>query len=363
MRRRQDILDPDGPPVVVWTARIGGDTTALERRDDGVPCWSAELPFGTRSLGGGTDAQSVVGLANGVHRWFDCHGVPADSDRSARLVVHARPRPTRCRIRRVVTPDELRAAADPRTAELDPERAAAAIIVDRLLEGLAVDGARLERARRSTPLRRARRSIAIGAVVMLALATSVIAATEALVSDHVAMAAVTAEGGTLDIEVDSNTTIGQDGPAANWGTFSASVELMKPGDLRHADITLRNPGSLPGLVTVTTTGSDTHADYPTSHCFGFWFRERAGSADVASIGDGTSLGTAGTNAGVVLFHTATGPSQLYVDGASRSAMTWASGEAHTYRLSVRMLDGCEQGGEATAGATGSLTFSFDAVQA
>ena len=199
-------------------------------------------------------------------------------------------------------------------------------------------------------------------------------ATSALLTDQVTMAAINTQGGTLDIKVDSNTTANQDGPLANWGTFDLSITNMQPGDVRYADLTVRNPGSLPAAVTVSSTGADTHPDDPVgaNHCFAFYWRERVAGADVQSIGNGTSWGTATTNAGVVNFETAIAAAagQLYTNGAARTTTTWAIAESHAYRLTVRMLDGCRQGSGNIGGttfaaptrATGTLSFTFDATQ-
>lgn len=216
----------------------------------------------------------------------------------------------------------------------------------------------------------------LASLVTLAILVGVGAyATSALLTDQVTMAAVTTTGGDLDIKVDSSTTANQDGPNANWGTFSASLSNMRPGDTRYADITLHNPGSLPATVTVSSDGADTHADDPTAanHCFAFYFRERSAvPADVQSIGDGTDWGTAETNAGVALFETdiVAANGKLYDDGATRTDDVWEVADTRDYRLTVRMLDGCRQGSGNIGGttwadpteATGTLSFTFDATQ-
>ncbi len=214
----------------------------------------------------------------------------------------------------------------------------------------------------------------LASLVTLALLVSIGAyATSALLTDQVTMAAISTTGGTLDIKVDSSTTVDQDGPNANWGTFTAALTNMKPGDTRFADITLHNPGTLPATVTASTTGADTHADDALNHCFAFYFRERSAvPADVQSVGDGTNFGTAETNAGVVNFETAitAANGDLFDDGAARTDDVWEVNDTRNYRLTVRMLDGCRQGSGNIGGttfasptaATGTLTFTFDATQ-
>ena len=198
-------------------------------------------------------------------------------------------------------------------------------------------------------------------------------ATSAMLTDQVTMAAIATQGGTLDIKVNGGS-LNQDGPNATWGSFDASILNMQPGDVRFADITLHNPGSLPATVTARSTGADTHADdgTATNHCFAFYFRERAAGADVQSIGNGTTWGTATTDAGVVLFEDAILPAagQLYDDGATRTDSVWEVADTRNYRITVRMKNGCRQGSgnidgttfAAPVRATGTLSFTFDATQ-
>lgn len=187
--------------------------------------------------------------------------------------------------------------------------------------------------------------------------------TQALLSDQVTMKAVDVTGGTLDIKVDGSV-LNQDGPNAEWGTFTAALTGMKPGESRYADITLKNPGSLAASLKVTVTGTDTTPDY-AGDCFGLYFRELDNlNADVASVGAGTDLGSADTDAGVEGFTTAAANANLTLwdDGATKADSTWETTDTHKYRLTVRMVSGCTQGGTNTAAASGQLNFSFNAAQ-
>ncbi len=348
-----------------WVVSIREHRTRLERRVGGEVEWAGILAFGDAALLDDSDIAAIVSFTNQVHGWLEANLPRSASPASGPLVVEQqRQRRLRSRRPRTVTADAWRSSInDRRLVPAAAPQLAGPIIIDCLLDHLGIDV--MSRVSPSRARGRAggwRQSVAVSAAVAVGMASSVVAATHALVSDQVAMAAVTAEGGTLDIKLDSSTTTDQDGPNANWGTFSASLELMKPGDVRYADVTLRNPGTLPARVTVTTTGTDAHADYASAHCFGFWFRERSLGSDVQSIGTGTELGTSDADGDVIQFHSGTGPNQLYADGATRSDSRWTSGMSRTYRLTVRMLDGCLQGGEATVGATGTLNVSFDAVQ-
>lgn len=229
-----------------------------------------------------------------------------------------------------------------------------------------------------TPRRRKPFGFLFGRVFLTLLTLALLAgigalATSAMLTDQVTMAPINATGGTLDIKVNSSTTANQDGPNANWGTFSASLTGMKPGETRWADVTLHNPGSLPARVTASTVGSDTHLDDPANDCFGYYFRERDTlGMDVQSIGNGTDWGTSEANTGVIPFDTdiPAASGKLFVDGALRLNDVWAVAESNVYRLTVRMYDGCRQGSgniggttfAAPTGATGTLTFTFDAAQ-
>lgn len=380
-RRQHDTHGETGTGPARWSAAVEAHRTILELRREGRTSSRWEAPSGSSALGPAPDAAALVELTNQVHRWLDGHVVVVGCGAEGPLVVRgAVPAALGSRWRRGATAPDLRATAERlRCDGGSPAAVGTAVILDTILERLELDG--LVYASRSRTrdgagsFRRARRSLSVAAVVVVTLATSVVAATQALLSDQVAMAAVTAEGGTLDIQVDSSTTAAQDGPNANWGTFSASLTNMRPGDTRWADITLHNPGSLPATVTVSSTGADTHADDPVAanHCFAFFFRERAAGADVLSIEDaGTTWGTAETNAGVRLFETAIPASggQLFDDGALRTDDVWEVADTRVYRLTVRMLDGCRQGSGNIGGttfanpveATGTLSFTFDATQ-
>jgi len=312
----------------------------------------------------------VVWLANQVHAWVDAHGPDADTATPQLPGTLVLPAGRRLHGRRLTT-DQVRDGVAKQLASPapDPQVLARLVLVDGLLELLQLASLQCGPSARTAMRRKAahvRRSVTFAALTMLILASSVMATTRATETDRVQMAPVSSQGGTLDIKVDSSTTANQEGTAAmpaNWGTFSAALTLMKPGDTRFADITLKNPGTLAARVTVSTTGTDVHADFPAAACFGFYFRERAGAADVQSIGNGTVVGTSEADANVAAFSTSTGPSTLYTNGAVRTATDWASGATRVYRLTVRMRDGCLQGGAGTIGATGTLNFSFNAVQA
>ena len=198
-----------------------------------------------------------------------------------------------------------------------------------------------------------------------------LAVTGAILTDQATMATVTTAGGTLDIVANGDT----DDTAVAWNgagaTITTDVSNMKPGDTAWGDVTIANTGTLPLTMTVTQTGSDTHADDPAQHCFAYYFRQIAAptgaTRDAAFPVNITDMGTdETTDAGTRLFETGVAAGTMY-DVTATDAV-WETDDSKTYRLHVRMLSGCTQGGDSGAstdtptGATGTLDFTFNAVQ-
>lgn len=202
-----------------------------------------------------------------------------------------------------------------------------------------------------------------------ALATGV---TGALLGDEVQMASVTAVGGTLDIVINGDT----DDTAVAFGgtgaTITTDVSNMAPGDTAWGELAIDNAGTLPLTITVDATGTDTHPDQTTGHCFSYFFRE-VGAAGATSNGATLASPTLITNMGAaegpdnqtVLFETPA--SQQLSDVGASGDVVWETDDTKTYRLTVRMRTECTQGGDAGTGATGpgatgSLSFTFNAAQ-
>lgn len=214
-----------------------------------------------------------------------------------------------------------------------------------------------------------------GLMTILALtfiAFAGVAVTGALLTDQATMATVTTVGGTLDIVANGNvsdTAVAYNGVGA---TITTNVSNMKPGDTAFGDVTIANTGTLPLTMTVTQTGSDTHAADPTQHCFSYYFRQIAAptgaTKDPAFPVNITNMGTdQTTDAGTRLFETGVVAGTMY--DVTATDTTWETDDSKTYRLHVRMLSACTQGGDSGAstgtpsGATGTLNFTFNAIQA
>lgn len=209
-------------------------------------------------------------------------------------------------------------------------------------------------------------------ILSLALVTFTgLAVTGAILTDQVTMATVTTTGGTLDIVANGDvddTAVAYNGTGA---TITTNVGNMKPGDTAWADVTIDNTGSLPLTMTVTQTGSDTHAADPAQHCFAYYFRQIAAptgaTADAAFPVNITNMGTGETtDAGTRLFETGVAAGTMY--DVTATDTVWETDDSKTYRLHVRMLSTCTQGGDSGAatgiptGATGTLDFTFNATQ-
>lgn len=197
--------------------------------------------------------------------------------------------------------------------------------------------------------------VALGAVCTVGLV-----GTQALLTDQVTMAQVEVEGGTLDI-----TANGSDGPNAGFTAFSGALDNMKPGDERFADVSVKNNGTLDGLLSVTVDGEEVAPDNTGTGCFSYFFRETGGDGATKNVapypvdGMGTAAGADGTTN---LFETDIAAEPL-TDVDSSTDNTWEAGETKTYRLTVRMRSECDQGQGGDAAATGTLDFTFDAVPA
>lgn len=204
----------------------------------------------------------------------------------------------------------------------------------------------------------------LASIVSLAITLALgLTVTGAVLADQVTMATVTTSGGTLDILANGDI----DDTAVVWGgagaTISASVNNMSPGDTLWGDVTIDNTGTLPLTMTVTQTGSDTHPSDATAHCFSYYFRQIAAptgaTKDAAFPVNLTGMGSdATTDAGTALFET--GVSGRVLDDVVGVDSTWETDDSKTYRLHVRMRNGCT---EASVPATGTLDFQFNAVQA
>lgn len=206
-------------------------------------------------------------------------------------------------------------------------------------------------------------------LAVLSLITSLMSTvTGAVLTDRTTMATITTTGGTLDIVANgdaSDTAVAYGGSGA---TITTDVSEMAPGDTAWGELTIDNAGTLPLTMTVSSTGSDTHPDQAVGHCFSYYFREvgstgaTGNGASVASPLNFTAMGTdTSPDSSTVLFETAVTARQL-PDVAASSDDVWETDDTKTYRLTVRMRTECTQGGEGTAGAGGTLSFTFDASQ-
>lgn len=114
-----------------------------------------------------------------------------------------------------------------------------------------------------------------------------------------------------------------------------TLDNMKPGDTVNGTLTLKNTGTLPADFSLT---------------------------EVAS-----SNGFTASNLTLQIVDTATPDTSVYsgtfgglTDGAKNTLGTWAAGEAHTYRFTVK-LDGDTPNDD--QGKTAGATFAWDSVQA
>lgn len=189
------------------------------------------------------------------------------------------------------------------------------------------------------------------AVTLAAVASAAIFTTNATFTDQVTMAQVTVTGGTLDLKAN-----GGDGPNQAWsGTLSAAVTNMAPGDVQSGTVSIANNGTLPFTINASTTGTD------ASGCFGYWFRETAATAGATKntvfptniTGFGTNSSADGTVAAMATSVT----NQPLVDVTTGTDLVWETDDVKTYTLTVRMKTSCT-----TNGATGSLSFAFNATQ-
>src|SRR4051794_21909757 len=81
--------------------------------------------------------------------------------------------------------------------------------------------------------------------------------THATFTDQVTMAQVSVQGGSLDLQANSG-----DGPNQAWtGSLSATVTNIKPGDENSGVVQIKNNGTLPFTLKVSTTGGDTNSCY------------------------------------------------------------------------------------------------------
>lgn len=213
-----------------------------------------------------------------------------------------------------------------------------------------------------------RARIVLTLVSLLAISALASLTTGALLSDRVTMATVTTQGGTLDITVNGDSDDTAVAYGGSGATITTDVSNMAPGDTAWGELTIDNTGTLPLAMTVSSTGSDTHPNQGTGHCFSFYFREVAATgvtgngASLASPLNLTGMGTAESpDSSTALFETAVSGRQLS-DVAASSDVEWETDDTKTYRLTVRMRTECTQGGEGTAAATGTLNFTFNANQ-
>ena len=186
--------------------------------------------------------------------------------------------------------------------------------------------------------------LTLGAVA--ALASGALLATGAAFNDQVTMAQITVTGGSVDVVANTDA----DDAVAWAGTFD--VSNMQPGQVETADVDIDNVGTLPFTIKVSANGADTNG------CFALYFRETAVLTGTGAPGPWpvnlTSMGTATTDVGVVLFTTDPTNIDLPDNGAD---LNWEIDDSKSYQLSMRMKDGC-----VTNGATGTLDVTIDAVQ-
>lgn len=195
----------------------------------------------------------------------------------------------------------------------------------------------------------------LSGLITVALMSSLgLLATQAAFTDSVSMAEISVTGGTLDLKAN-----GGDGPNQAWtGTLSAAVGNMKPGDEASGTVNLKNNGTLPLSITVSTTGTD------ASSCFVYYFRETsivtgAGNATPGNLaGMGTAAGGDGTMAA---FATAITNVQLPDNGTDISWEPHATDttirDEKQYTLTVRLKSACT-----TQSSNGLLNFTFNAAQ-
>lgn len=185
--------------------------------------------------------------------------------------------------------------------------------------------------------------LTLGAVV--ALASGGLVATGAAFNDQVTMAQIGVTGGSIDVVANADV----DDSVAWSGTFD--VSNMQPGQVETAQVDVDNAGTLPFTIKASADGADLNG------CFALFLRETAvltGTGAAAWPVTLTGMGTATTDAGVVLFSSDPTNVDLPDNGAD---LTWEIDDSKRYQLSIRMKDGC-----VTNGATGTLDVTFDVVQ-
>lgn len=145
-------------------------------------------------------------------------------------------------------------------------------------------------------------------------------ASTALLSDDVSMSSSVADGGTLKIE-----------PTASNTFALGDISNMQPGDERSARLDVTNSGSVPGKVTISTTGS------ATDGCYQFILEGNGGPIGYQNI-----MGAAYEDWGGNVAPGAHGPVEVMASGKSKA---WAAGETHNVRLTLRMTKACTVGSD------------------
>jgi hypothetical protein len=196
--------------------------------------------------------------------------------------------------------------------------------------------------RHHSPLSRILMSAAaLGAVGSLGVLT-----TNATFTDQVTMAQVTVQGGTLDLQANAGN-----GPNQAWSVSMATTNMV-PGQEQSGTVAIKNNGTVPFTVTVTTTGTDASA------CFSYYFRETSATGATKSAtfpvnltGMGTAAGADATTAAM-----STGITNLALNDVPADPI-WETDDVKTYTLTARMKTSC-----ATNGASGSMDFTINATQ-